>query len=209
MRPGRDRFVDVVRAFAILAIVGQHWLLPVSSDGGTRPTTGNSLTVLEGWASTLLSPVLPLIFFAGGAAAAGSLHTHRRLAGPTDRPRSWLADCTVRLALPVLPLVAILLPLHHLLVATGAPAQAVHSAAALVGRLAWFLAAYALLVSLTPILVRLHERCRGLELIVIATGAVAAEVVRLVGADGTNWLGHLLEEADCVVVAAVGDVTRC
>lgn len=188
-RPSRDRFVDVLRAFAIVALVGQHWMLPVLSGDGAVLTTGGSPTVLGGSPTTFLSPALPLIFFAGGAATAIGLRNRQPPAGATRPEPSWLADRMIRLAAPALPLAAGWLLLPRVLVASGTQAEPVYAAAEVVGRLLWFLAAYALLVSLTPILVRLHEQCRGRDAIVMATGAVAVDIVRLTGPDRVGWLG--------------------
>lgn len=184
----RGRFIDLLRTVAILAIVGQHWTEPVLCGDGTFLPAAGAPTLRGDWLSAWISPVLPLVFFAGGAAAAASLHTRGRETG-AGPAWSWSADHAIRSAAPVLPLVVAWLLLPHPLVAAGVPEQPVHSVAGLVGRLIWFWTVYAVLTSLTPVLVRLHERCRGLEMIVMVAGAAAIEAVRLIGVDRTNWLG--------------------
>src|SRR3569833_692017 len=67
-RGGRDRFLDVVRAGAILADIAQHWVMPELSYSGGTLATGNALATPGWWVVTWLSQVMPLVFFAGGAA---------------------------------------------------------------------------------------------------------------------------------------------
>jgi hypothetical protein len=133
----RDRFIDALRVVAIVLIVAQHWLMPaISYDDGTL-TTVNALSTPGAWVITWLSQVMPLVFFAGGAAAAYSSLSRSGSRLSTDispgrdrQPdlgdprRGWLGERLLRLAVPVVPLVAVWLPLPHLLLALGLPADA-------------------------------------------------------------------------------------
>jgi hypothetical protein len=152
-RPSRDRFIDLLRATAIITIVCLHWLMPVVSYDDGVLSTANALATGAGWAITWVAQVMPLIFFAAGAAAAVSLDARRRRPGP-GATSAWVAERLHRIGRPVIPLAAVWLALPYLLIAAGLPAQPVEIASALVGRLLWFLAAYVLLIILTPALLR-------------------------------------------------------
>ncbi|TNC21415.1 acyltransferase family protein [Amycolatopsis alkalitolerans] len=172
MRPSqRDSFLDVVRAGAILAVIAQHWLMPVLSYGGGRLATGNALAT-PGWAPiTWLSQVMPLVFFAGGAANFISL-------GRAPSARDWLAGRIGRLLLPVLPLAAVWLAAPAVLRGLGAPEQPVEVAGAIAGQLLWFLAVYLLTVLATPLMAAAHRRLPLGVPLVLGGMAVLVDVVR-------------------------------
>lgn len=170
----RDTFLDVVRAGAILAVISQHWLMPVLSYTDGRLATGNALAT-PGWAAiTWLSNVMPLVFFAGGAA---NFISFQRAASARD----WLAGRIGRLLLPVLPLTAVWLGAPVLLRDFGAPEQPVQVAGAIAGQLLWFLAVYLLAVLATPLMAAAHRRW-GLAVPAALGGiAVLVDVVRFEG----------------------------
>ncbi|SEP47935.1 Acyltransferase family protein [Amycolatopsis saalfeldensis] len=148
---GRDKFLDVVRAGAILAVITQHWVMPVLSYSDGRLGTGNALATPGWWAVTWLSQVMPLVFFAGGAANLISL---RR--APSSR--AWLAGRIRRLLVPVLPLVAVWLVVPDLLQGMGIPPQPLQIAGSIAAQLLWFLSVYLLTVLVTPLMVAAHRR---------------------------------------------------
>ncbi|WP_249349524.1 acyltransferase [Microbispora sp. H10836] len=183
----RDRFIDVLRVFGMVLVVVQHWTMPVLSYAQGRLTTGNALAAVP--YVTWISQVMPLVFFAGGAANAISFRSAARRAGrPEARSgvaRAWTARRVRRLAWPVVPLAVVWLPLPHLLVALGVPAQPVEVAARTVGQLLWFLAVYLLAVVATPHLMRVRA---GVALPVLAGGAVLMDVVRFSGLEAAGYL---------------------
>lgn len=185
----RDNFIDLLRAASIVTIVGLHWLTPVISyDDGVLSST-NALATGGGWAITWVAQVMPLIFFAGGAAAAMSLDARRRRHGPGVEAR-WIADRLHRLGAPVIPLAVVWIPLPHLLLVVGVPAQPVEIASALVGRLLWFLAAYVLLIIVTPVLLRVQERTGGGGIAILGLSAIAVDLVRFGWFGGVTWPGY-------------------
>ncbi|MFD2420410.1 acyltransferase family protein [Amycolatopsis pigmentata] len=170
----RDTFLDVIRAGSILAVIGQHWLMPVLSYSHGRLATGNALTTPGWWAFTWLSQVMPLVFFAGGAANLMSL---RR----APSPREWLAGRIGRLLLPTLPLIGVWLVVPHLLRDFGVPEQPLAVASAIAGQLLWFLAVYLLVVLTTPVMAVAHRRW-GVAVPVVLTGfALIVDVLRFHG----------------------------
>ncbi|MBF8193096.1 acyltransferase [Nonomuraea sp. K274] len=179
----RDPFIDLLRVFGMALIVFQHWTIPVLSYDGTTLTTGNALSTPGVWVVTWISQVMPLVFFAGGAANAISFGRTGETA-----PR-WLAVRLRRLAWPLLPLAAVWLPLPHLLLALGVPEQPLSVGARLTGQLLWFLAVYLIAVTVTPYALRLHERY-GLRVpAVLAAGAVLTDVANF--STGFEAVGYL------------------
>jgi hypothetical protein len=176
----RDTFLDVVRAGAILTVITEHWLMPVLSYADGHLATGNALTT-PGWALvTWLSQVMPLVFFAGGAANLLSL---RR----APSARDWLAARIGRLLLPVLPLAAVWLGVPSLLRHFGVPEQPLEVAGAIAGQLLWFLGLYLLTVLATPVMVAAHRRWGLAVPAVLAGFAVIVDVARF---DGLGLLGY-------------------
>lgn len=187
--PGRDRFVDVLRVFAIGLVVLQHWLMPVLSYDDGRLITDNAFSGPGGWAVTWISQVMPLVFFAGGAASAMSLDGRRRRSLTTGRPPDtveWVSGRIRRLAMPVLPLMAVWLPMPYLLGVLSVPEAPVHLAAGLVGQLLWFLALYVIVTAASPWFLRLRDRCRGAEVVVMVVAAIAVDVTRFSVLDGVG-----------------------
>jgi hypothetical protein len=179
----RDPFIDILRVFGMALVVLQHWSIPVLSFDGTTLTTGNALSTPGVWVVTWLSQVMPLVFFAGGAANAISF---RRAAQGAPR---WLSGRLRRLAWPLLPLAAVWIPLPQVLATLGVPAQPLEVGARLTGELLWFLAVYLIAVTATPYMLRLHERY-GLRVpAVMAAGAVLTDVVRF--STGVDALGYV------------------
>ncbi|MFC4056812.1 acyltransferase [Planomonospora corallina] len=182
---GRDLFIDVLRLAGIALVVLQHWSMPVLSFAGDRITTGNALASGSAWVVTWISQVMPLVFFAGGAANAISHRgaVRRGLAGP-----AWLAARLRRLVWPVLPLAAVWLPLPHLLLALGLPGQPVAVASRLAGQLLWFLAIYLVAVAATPLMLRLGAAYGARMPAALAAGAVAVDTARFAfGLEAAGW----------------------
>ncbi|MEU9889370.1 acyltransferase [Sphaerisporangium sp. NPDC051011] len=187
-RPGRDLFIDLLRLFGIGMVVLEHWSIPVLSyTGGPdgRITTGNAFASPGAFVITWITQVMPLVFFAGGAANAISHRSHASRGGG-DAP--WLAGRVRRLAWPVLPLAAVWIPLPHLLLAFGLPEQPVQTAARLAGQLLWFLAIYLVAVAATPALLRLGERYGWRVPAAMAVAAVLTDVVRFNGFEAAGFL---------------------
>ncbi|GGO80417.1 acyltransferase family protein [Nonomuraea cavernae] len=179
----RDPFLDLLRVFAIALVVLQHWTIPVLSFDGVRLSTGNALATPGVWAVTWISQVMPLVFFAGGAANAISLGRAAH-----DAPR-WLFARLRRLAWPLLPLAAVWIPLPQVLAALGVPEQPLDVGARLTGQLLWFLAVYLIAVVATPWLLGLHRRHGAWVPVVLTAGAALTDLLRF--STGLDALGYL------------------
>ncbi|MBB2911418.1 hypothetical protein FHS43_002691 [Streptosporangium becharense] len=186
----RDPFIDVLRLLGIALVVLQHWSMPVLSFAGDRLATGNALAAGNGWMITWVSQVMPLVFFAGGAANAISRRAAVRRGGA---PAAWLAVRLRRLAWPVVPLAAVWLPLPHLLLGLGMPEQPVITASRLAGQLLWFLAIYLVAVALTPWMLRLHTVYGRWVPAALVAGAAAVDVLRFgTGLEAIGFLNIVL-----------------
>ncbi|TCP43645.1 acyltransferase-like protein [Tamaricihabitans halophyticus] len=180
----RDPFLDLVRAGAILLVVGQHWLMPVLDFHNGQLATGNALSTPGWWLFTWVSQVMPLVFFAGGAANFISLRAQHSRNGTTAE---WLANRLHRLLLPVLALIAVWVPLPPLLAALGVPVQPLDIAGGIAAQLLWFLVVYLGTVLITPLAVRAHERFGLAVPGVLALASVLVDVARF---DGVPLVGY-------------------
>src|SRR5688500_18590498 len=153
----RDRYVDLLRAVAITAVVIGHWLVTVISYDPQGRLTGRSALVDLPWAqpATWLVQVMPVFFLVGGYANAASLRSVWRRGGDAV---DWLQDRSGRLVRPptllVLALAVAALAARWL----GADASQVRVVVWFCTIPLWFLAAYLAVVVLTPVTYALHRR---------------------------------------------------
>lgn len=178
--PSRERFIDLLRAVSIVAVVLGHWLVTVVGYDEHGELTGRSALPDLPWAHPLtwLVQVMPVFFFVGGYANAVSLATERRRGGNATE---WLIKRGGRLIPPTTALVLVL--------GGGALAARLFDADPARVRMVvwfasiplWFLVAYLIVVALTPPMYALHRRY-GLAVPLILVALVAAgDVARLLG----------------------------
>ncbi|WP_078912534.1 acyltransferase family protein [Streptomyces sp. NRRL S-646] len=166
----RDRYVDFLRAWAIVLVVLGHWLITALLHGSDGELTAPELLASVPWTQwlTLLFQIMPLFFLAGGHAAAGSWARTRSAGGTAT---GWVGRRAVRLLLPT----ALYSGLVLLAVGVCSTVGVDPGTLALVGWAMamqfWFLPVYLLLSALTPILHAAHRRW-GLA-VPVAMGAVA------------------------------------
>jgi hypothetical protein len=177
----RDRAVDALRALAILGVVLGHWLVTafVVADGDLRvasPLSSQPLFVPVSW----LLQTLAVFFLVGGYAAARSLAS-------APSYWSWLRVRMVRLVRPVLALLAFWAVAGFTLASLGLSDRSMHSLRSIVLSPLWFIAVYAGLTALTPIVVA--ARRHHLAPVLVAVVAVV-DLVRF-GLDGPAWLGWI------------------
>lgn len=184
----RDPFVDLLRTVSILVVACGHWIMPVLSDKNGTLIAGNSLSTPGWWSLTWALQVMPVFFFAGGAANYHSYNAHLARGGDT---RSWLAARLCRLTMPVLPLLAVWLVLPDVLRGFGIPAQPVALAAATVAQLLWFLAVYVLAVAAVPVL-RIADARWGFAVpVVLGAGALGVDALRFHGLPLVGYVNEL------------------
>ncbi|MET9661705.1 acyltransferase family protein [Streptomyces sp. NPDC006510] len=168
---GRDSFIDIIRALCVLAVISQHWLMPVLAYENGHLSTGNALASPGWWIVTWLTQVMPMVFFAGGAANFFSFRSAKSV-------HTWLRSRIARLLVPVIPLAAVWLLLPHALIGAGVPQQPVLMAGKIAGQLLWFLAVYVLVVALTPVMFRWYRRYGWRVIGVLAACALVVDVLR-------------------------------
>jgi hypothetical protein len=186
----RNRYVDLLRAFAIAVVVVGHWLMAapqVIGDG----LSFNQLLSTNNWTHylTWILQVMPIFFLVGGYANAASWRSARLREEPYG---AWLRARLRRLALPVLPLL--------LVWAVGALAMfraeldpeliRMGSQAALVP--VWFLATYLAVVALTPVTLGAWERFGWGSLMLTAALAGLMDLLALgFGVGSGSYLNYL------------------
>ncbi|GAB2461155.1 acyltransferase family protein [Xylanimonas ulmi] len=187
--PGRDRFVDAVRAVATLGIVALHWLMPEAAWDGQTLWIGNALGHGHAWTLTWVLQTLPLLFFAAGASAG---YQHARLA----RGEGWgrvLGSRLLRVARPVGAFLAAWVVAVAVLLAAGVPDGAVWRLARIAPQLLWFLGVWVALVALAPVLAAAWRRWQGRAVLVVVAAPLAVDLLRFgMGIEGLGWANVLL-----------------
>ncbi|MGC4890418.1 acyltransferase family protein [Micromonospora sp. DT227] len=187
--PGRERYVDLLRALAITMVVLGHWgVTAIGYDHG-RPAGHSALADLPwAWPLTWLAQVMPVFFLVGGYANAASLAARRGRGGTAT---GWLVDRSARLVRPTTTLLLVLATGAAVASARGADPAQVRTVVWFATIPLWFLVAYFVVVALTPPMTALHRRF-GLAVPVVLVALVAlGDLGRLLGpavlADG-NYL---------------------
>lgn len=172
----RNRYIDALRALAILTVVLGHWLAALVTTNG-RIGADNALAHIL-WAQPLtwFFQVMPVFFLVGGYSHAASLTSHYRKGGDAF---GWVLGRTDRL----------LRPTTAFLVALWAGALAARLAGAdpwLVGLAVWgasiplwFLAAYIGVVVFAPLMFALHRRAGAAVPVVLVGLVLALDTARL------------------------------
>lgn len=185
----RNRYADLLRLASIVVVVLGHWTFAVVVRREGELVAGSLLSfVPESQWLTWVFQVMPLFFFVGGYAnaAAWASASHRGV-GWAD----WVRRRARRLTRPVLPLVALWVPLAAVLGLFGVPGELLQlgSQAAFVP--AWFLATYLLVVALVPVTMALHHRFGVRVLVGLAGAALVVDVLHLSGVPLVGWINFL------------------
>ncbi|MDF1597236.1 MAG: acyltransferase family protein [Acidimicrobiia bacterium] len=168
----RDRFIDSLRAIAVVAVVLGHWSA-TSVVWETGRIAGESAlsTVSELHYVTWLLQVMPLLFFVGGFSNARSLRLHK------GDYLSYLRTRLTRLLQPTVAFIVIwlLLGLAGQLLPLPQP-NLLERGADIAALPFWFVGVYVVVVALAPAMYRLHERWRWRVPAALAVGAVLVDV---------------------------------
>ena len=182
----RDRYVDFLRAFSIMAVLVGHWLIGVVywQDGviGSHSAIGMTPWL---WILTWFLMVMPLFFFVGGFANMVTLRSFRRR---NQRLTEYLRTRLMRLLRPSLVFLAawavvqLLLRLADIGTSTTPYLRGVRPPGATIpfGPL-WFLVVYAAVILVSPAMAWLHERFGVGVVIVMTIGAVVADALGFAG----------------------------
>jgi fucose 4-O-acetylase-like acetyltransferase len=176
----RDRYVDFLRAWAIVLVVFGHWLITGLVRGPDGAIGAPELLAVVPWTQwlTLLFQIMPLFFLAGGHAAGGSWERERAVGGTAA---GWVGRRAVRLLLPA----GVYSGLVLLAVAIAAGVGVDPYTLALVGwamaMQLWFLPVYLVLSAVTPVLHAAHRRWGPRVPVVLGVVALAADVLVVAG----------------------------
>ncbi|SCG44773.1 acyltransferase family protein [Micromonospora coxensis] len=177
---GRERYVDLLRAVAIAMVVIGHWAVTVIGEDATGRPTGRSALPELPWAYPLTwaAQVMPVFFLVGGFANAASLTARRARGGDAA---GWLLDRAARLLRPTTALLLVLTGGAAVASLAGADATLVRTVVWFATIPLWFLAAYLLVVPLTPAMYALHRRFGLLVPVALAVLVAAGDVGRTLG----------------------------
>ncbi|MGW1894598.1 acyltransferase family protein [Streptomyces sp. NPDC002004] len=203
---GRDRAVDTLRVLAITGVVLGHWLVSgIVLQAGGHLVGDSPLHHMPGLApvSWVLQP-LAVFFFVGGRVAARS-HAAARAAGTGYR--AWLGRRMARLLRPVGALAATWGLVWAGLVAGGVAHETIHTLMWLALSPLWFLAVYAALTAVTPLVYRHGLRTAVAAGLVVACLDGARAVFGDDGAAGTLRLLNV--PAGWLVPYALGAAWAC
>jgi len=145
----RNRYVDLLRALSIFAVVFGHWLMaaPYVSDGAIHIT---SMLEHQHWTRwmTWVFQVMPVFFLVGGYSNGISWQSAQRKGQAYGE---WLQVRLQRLVGPVLPLIAMWIILAAGAQGIGLRPEMVKVASQMALIPIWFLAVYVFVVVLVPV----------------------------------------------------------
>ncbi len=146
----RDRVVDLVRATSLVVVVAGHSIMAVVAWPGGVPVLGNLLAAYP-WTQVLtwVLQIMPLFFFAGGAASAISWARHRARGG--EYP-AWIWARADRLLRPAFVYLVVAGVIAAMVTALASP-TASEPLMNLLTQLLWFLGVYLIVTALTPLFV--------------------------------------------------------
>lgn len=184
----RDRFADLLRTVALGAVILGHWTMGAVSVGASGElSVGNVLNVERWlWPATWVLVLIGLFFFVGGFSNATS---RARALARGSSEGAWVRRRVSGLLRPVVPFVLACVGVALLALWLGAPRTLTLTIAVVVLMPLWFVAVYAVLVALTPVMLRLDERHGVRVWFALGLGAVVVDLVRI--AVDNPYVGYL------------------
>jgi hypothetical protein len=186
----RNRYVDLLRALSILAVVLGHWILAAPYLAGGERHLAHLLDVLP-WSRWLTwgFQVMPVFFFVGGYSNGTSWDAARERGQPYA---AWLESRLRRLLGPVVPLIVLWVALGAIGFWTGVPESMIRIGSKVALVPVWFLAIYLLIVMLVPATRAAWHRL-GLGSFFIPAGLAALNDLAFFKGDlqGLGWFNYL------------------
>ncbi|MEQ1549334.1 MAG: acyltransferase [Chakrabartia sp.] len=175
--PERNRYVDFLRAYSILAVVVGHWLVAAPAIKNGAVEGGHLLGILP-WTQWLTwgFQVMPIFFLVGGFSNALSWSATQRGGGTYA---AWFAARVQRLINPVLPLFVMWTLFALFGTALGVDRKIVALATQLALIPVWFLAVYLLVSALVPITHAAWKKSGMLSFWGLVIGAIAVDAATL------------------------------
>ena len=181
---GRDRFLDLLRASSIVAVVLGHWLVTDLFWSGGRIQLRSALAEAPGlWPLTWAFQVIPLFFFVGGFANRRSWLSAR------GRGEGYAAFVDRRLHRMLAPTAVLLLAVVVCnVVQTRIEVPGLGAGAEILLQPVWFLGIYVMITALTPVTLRWHARWHWR---VVWVGLAVVGVVELLRMSaGVTWVAY-------------------
>ena len=168
--PGRDRYVDFLRAFSIVTVVFGHFFIALIHRRGGEIGVHNVVGVASGlWLVTWVLQVMPLFFFVGGFS---NLKTYESLRERGSGYGEFMRARAVRLLKPTVVFVAVWTAIQVALHIFDVGGSGLIRLSFLPFGPQWFLIVYLGVVAATPLMRRLHRR-HGMRVIVALIVLVA------------------------------------
>ncbi|KQR16466.1 acyltransferase [Cellulomonas sp. Leaf334] len=184
----RDRYVDLLRAVAIVVVVLGHWTVSaVTVDRGRLGWTNVIATLPWTHPLTWLFQVMPVVFLVGGYANAASWSSHRSRGVSAA---GWVRSRALRLLRPAAAFLTVLVAGYGAAIALGADVRVARTAVWAAAISLWFLVVYLAVVSLAPLLLAADRRW-GLSSVlvgVVAAGDAARLATGEAAAAGASYL---------------------
>lgn len=176
--PERNRYVDFLRAFSILAVVIGHWLVaaPYMDDGAVNG--GNLLGIIP-WTQWLTwgFQVMPIFFLVGGFSNGVSWSANRR---DNSTYAHWFTSRFKRLIYPVLPLFLMWTMFAMFGTWAGVDREIVAMAAQLALIPVWFLSVYIMVTALVPLSYALWRKMGMGSFFLFILGAIIIDGLTLI-----------------------------
>jgi fucose 4-O-acetylase-like acetyltransferase len=173
--PTRDRYVDFLRALAILMVVCGHWLVATITRTSHGIEVGNVLSAVAALRPvTWLFQVMGLFFVVGGFSTRRTIEARAGFDAGT-----FFASRSERLLRPTVVFVGVWLVAARLLESTSLDARLVHSIARIAAQPLWFLAVYLIVTLIAPAQLVVHRRAPWLLILLLPVLAVLVDLLRL------------------------------
>ena len=176
--PERNRYVDFLRAFSILAVVVGHWLVAAPYIGSDGAVHGDHLLRILPWTQWLTwgFQVMPIFFLVGGFSNYASWSANRRKG---ESYAQWFTGRLQRLVNPVLPLFLVWTMIAMFGTIAGISRAIVEMAAQLALIPVWFLSVYLMVASVVPYSYAAWQRWKLGSFWALVACAVAVDVLTL------------------------------
>jgi len=188
--PGRNAYVDWLRAMSLIVVVIWHWAFTVLYWSPEGPRATSPLGFFDGlWLLTWLFQVMPLFFYVGGYV---HLKSWERAQANGVRLGPFVWRRIRQLAVPGLALLVGWIVLGSI-VSWYLEWDGVFPIVRLVVSPLWFLAVYLMLIALLPAALWLHKRFGSLVLIWLGGLAMVVDVLRFnYHQESLGWLNMVL-----------------
>ncbi|ACQ80083.1 acyltransferase 3 [Beutenbergia cavernae DSM 12333] len=207
----RDRYVDLLRAGAILVVVLGHWIVSAVTTADGR-LAGVSLLSVSAWTHPLTwaFQVMPVFFLVGGFANAASWTSYgRRHPGGAA---AWTRSRVLRLLRPTAVFLGTLLVAYAVATAVRADPVLVRATIQTAALSLWFLVIYVAVVALAPLLHAWHRRWGAGDLLVLILVVAGGDVARVMTgspeAAVVNYLAAWIAIHQLGIAWHAGELTR-